>query len=183
MPTMRIASMGRWVETGLFGETSVMALVDYVHERTNELTSISVQSDLQAQYIHAIQTTQRLRFEIQVGDVRPLATSGIGRTLLSTHTDVEIERLVRRINATLPNDQQVDLAALMQVIGKIRRDGHFFSRHIIVRDAGVIAIPLPRRTFGRVLVLGVGGPVSRLEENEAKILKTMREGIEKFIHD
>lgn len=181
MPTMRIASMGRWLETGLFGETSVMALVDFVHAQTDELVSISVQSDLVAQYIHAIQTTQRLRFEIQIGDTRPLATSGIGRTILSTHTDIEIERLVRRINATLPREQHVDLPALMQIVGRIRRDGYFFSRHVIVRDAGIIAMPLPRRTYGPALVLGVGGPVSRLEEKEVPILKAMREGIAKFI--
>lgn len=181
MPTMRIANMGRWLEAGLFGESSIMSLVAYVNEKTNELTSISVQSDLVAQYIHLIQTTQRLRFEVSPGDVRPLAASGIGRALLSAHTDVEIERLVRRINANVQPAQHVELEPLMQIINKIRRDGYYFSRHIITRDAGIIAIPLPRRNFGRVLVLGVGGPVSRLEENEAHILKTMKEGIAKFI--
>lgn len=181
MPTMRIAAMGRWLETGLFGESSILALVDYVHQKTNELTSISVQSDLLAQYIHALQTTQRLRFDVQVGDTRPLALSGIGRTLLSVHTNAEIERLVRRINATLPREQHIDLAELMPIIDRIRRDGYMFSRHIIVKDAGIIAMPLPQRSFGPVLVLGVGGPVSRLEENEASIVSIMREGVEKFL--
>lgn len=181
MPTMRIARMGRWLETGLFGETQIMDLVAYVNEKTDEVVSISLQSDLYAQYVHTAQSTQKLRFEVDPGDVRPLAISGIGRTLLSTHTDVEIERIVRRINATQPPEEHVDLAELMQIVNKIRRDGYFFSRHIITRGAGIIAMPLPQKNHGRTLVLGVGGPVARLDERETEILAVMREGISTFI--
>ncbi len=37
----------------------------------------------------------------------------------------------------------------MRIINGIRRDGYMFSRHIIVQDAGVIAVLLPKRDFGR----------------------------------
>ncbi len=183
MPTMRIAQMGGWLKSGLFGESAILALVDYVFEQVDELVSISTQSDLYAQYIHRLQTTKRLRFDIRIGDIRPLAISGVGRTMLSTHTDVEIERLVRRINATCPAEERVELELLMKIINGIRRDGYMFSKHVITQDAGVIAMPLPKRSFGRILVLGVGGPVSRLEENHDHILASMRAGIERFLKD
>ena len=115
------------------------------------------------------------------GEVRPLAISGIGRTLLSGHTDVEIARLMRRINAACPPEERIDLNALMKIINGIRRDGYMFSRHIVVQDAGVIAILLPKRDFGRDLVLGVGGPVSRLEERQEEILACIRKGIAQFL--
>lgn len=181
MPTMRIAQMGTWLTSGLFGESEILDLVEQVHLELDELVSISTQSDLHAQYIHAIQTNKRLRFEIKVGDIRPLAISGIGRTILSVHNDVEIARLLRRINATCPPSEHIELDELMKVINGIRRDGYMFSKHIIIREAGVIAIPLPKRSFGRILVLGVGGPVSRLEENADEILGCMRRNIAKFI--
>ncbi|MFA5662591.1 IclR family transcriptional regulator [Castellaniella sp.] len=183
MPTMRIARMGRWLETKLFGETSIMSLVEYVHARTDEVTSISTQSDLLAQYLHTIQSSQRLRFEVPPGDVRPLAISGIGRTLLSLHTDDEIDRLVRRINATLAPEHHANLETLLPVIHRIRRDGYYISRHVITPEAGIIAMPLPRRNYGRNLVLGVGGPVSRLDSKEAQIVEIMREGIRKFLEN
>jgi IclR family KDG regulon transcriptional repressor len=50
-------------------------------------------------------------------------------------------------------------------------------------DAGVIAMLLPKRNFGRDLVLGVGGPVSRLEERQDQILACMREGIARFLKE
>lgn len=181
MPTMRIAQMGRWLDAGLFGDSAILALVDFVHKDLDELVSISTQSDLHAQYIHCLQTSKRLRFEVKPGDVRPLAISGIGRTMLSGHTDVEIARLMRRINAVCPPEERIELNALMKIINGIRRDGYMFSKHIIVQDAGVIAMLLPRRDFGRDLVLGVGGPVSRLEERHDEILACMRERIARLL--
>jgi len=181
LPTMRIAQMGEWLNTGLFGDSAILALVDDVHQELDELVSISTQSDLHAQYIHCLQTSKRLRFEVKPGEVRPLAISGIGRTLLSGHTDVEIERLVRRINATCPPEERIDLNALMKIINGIRRDGYMFSKHIVVQDAGVIAVLLPKRDFGRDLVLGVGGPVSRLEERQEEILACIRRGIARLL--
>jgi IclR family KDG regulon transcriptional repressor len=181
MPTMRIAQMGRWLDAGLFGDSAILALVNFVHEELDELVNISTQSDLHAQYIHCLQTSKRLRFEVKPGDVRPLAISGIGRTLLSGHTDAEIERLLRRINAVCPPEEHFELKALMKIINGIRRDGYMFSKHIIVQDAGVIAVLLPKRNFGRDLVLGVGGPVSRLEERQEEILVCIREGIARLM--
>jgi DNA-binding IclR family transcriptional regulator len=181
MPTMRIAQMGEWLNTGLFGDSAILALVDYVHQELDELVNISTQSDLHAQYIHCLQTSKRLRFDVKPGEVRPLAISGVGRTLLSGHTDVEIERLLRRINAVCPVEERMELNALMKIINGIRRDGYMFSRHVIVQDAGVIAVLLPRRDFGRNLVLGVGGPVSRLEERQDEILACVRKGIARFL--
>jgi DNA-binding IclR family transcriptional regulator len=181
MPTMRIAQMGEWLNTGLFGDSAILALVDYVHQELDELVNISTQSDLHAQYIHCLQTSKRLRFDVKPGEVRPLAISGVGRTLLSGHTDVEIERLLRRINAVCPVEERMELNALMKIVNGIRRDGYMFSRHVIVQDAGVIAVLLPRRDFGRNLVLGVGGPVSRLEERQDEILACVRKGIARFL--
>lgn len=181
LPTMRIAQMGGWLNTGLFGDNAILALADHVHQQLDELVSISTQSDLHAQYIHCLQTSKRLRFEVKPGEVRPLAISGIGRTLLSGHTDVEIERLVRRINAACPPEERIELDGLMNIINGIRREGYMFSRHVIVQDAGVIAVLLPKRDFGRDLVLGVGGPVSRLEERQDEILACIREGVTRLL--
>jgi IclR family transcriptional regulator, KDG regulon repressor len=69
----------------------------------------------------------------------------------------------------------------MKIVNGIRRDGYMFSKHVIVQDAGVIAVLLPKRDFGRDLVLGVGGPVSRLEERQDEILACIREGIARFL--
>ena len=183
MPTMRIAQMGQWLNAGLFGESSILAMVQYIHDELNELVSISTQSDLHAQYLHCLQAQQPLRFDVQPGELRPLAISGIGRAILSQHTDDEIARLLRHINTTCPLAEHIELDELMPIINDIRRDGYMFSKHIITKDAGVIAMPLAKRSAGRILVLGVGGPVSRLEDRFDEILGCMRRAVDRFLTD
>jgi DNA-binding IclR family transcriptional regulator len=183
MPTMRLAQIGGWLNSGLFGESAILALVEYVHRELDELTTIGTQSDLHAQYIHCLQTRKRLRFEVRPGDIRPLAMSGIGLAILSAHTDVEIARLLRRINATHPSAERIRVEGVMKVINSIRRDGYVFNKHTVTQDAGVIAMPLPGRNFGRVLVLGVAGPVSRLEDSQDQIVDCMKKGIARFVRD
>jgi len=46
----------------------------------------------------------------------------------------------------------------------------------------VIAVLLPKRDFARDLVLGVGGPVSRLEERQDEILACIRKGIAQLLN-
>jgi IclR family transcriptional regulator, KDG regulon repressor len=183
MPTMRIAQMGSWLNSGLFGETAVQALAEYVHQELDELTTIGTQSGLHAQYIHCLQTQKRLRFEVRPGDIRRLATSGIGLAILSAHTDVEIARLLRRINATCPPAERIKVEEVMKIVNGIRRDGYMFNKHTVTQGAGVIAMPLPGRNFGRILVLAVAGPVSRLEEKQDQIVGCMKEGIARFLRD
>ncbi len=183
MPTMRIAQLGQWLKSGLFGESSILAMVEFIHEKLDELVSISTQSDLHAQYIHCLQTGKRLRFEIKAGDIRPLAHSGVGKVMLSTYTDEEIAMLLKKINAISPAAERVDLPSLMETIHDIRKDGFMFSKHVITQDAGVIAIPLSRRSSGRLLVLGVGGPVTRLEERFDEILACMKCAVERYLHN
>lgn len=167
---MRIAQIGRWLNNGLFGDSAILALVDFVHGKLDELVSISTRSDLHAQYIHCLQTSKRLRFEIKPGDVRPLALSGIGRTLLSGHTDVEIARLLRRMSAVCPPEEHIELDALMKIHQRhpARRLHVLQAHHRPGR--GVITVLLPKRDIGRDLVLGVGGPVSHLEERQEENL-------------
>jgi len=67
-----------------------------------------------------------------------------------------------------PKEEHFELNALIKIVNGSRRDGYMFSKQIVVQDSGVITVLLPKRHFGRDLVLGVGGPVSRLEERQTK---------------
>jgi DNA-binding IclR family transcriptional regulator len=69
----------------------------------------------------------------------------------------------------------------MLKIRKIRKDGYVISLHTVTAGAGVIGMLLPQRRHGRILAIGVGGPVERLVSRRTQILKTLREGIERFV--
>ena len=75
------------------------------------------------------------------------------------------------------------MSELMEIIGRIRDTGHMFSRHVITHGGGVIAMPLPKRSFGRILAVGVSGPVVRLDERADQIIDCMKRAIARFLMD
>lgn len=181
MPTMRIATLGNWVQGALFGEGRILALMKHMSEITKETISIGTQSDLFAQYIHIVPSQYAIRYHLKPGTVRPLARSGLGWLLLSARTDETIDRLLRRINIEETPDSRIALPDLMARVREVRKQGYVFSRHTVTAGAGVIGMLLPIRRHGRILAIGVGGPVDRLEEKKDQILSELRAGIAQFV--
>jgi len=182
MPTMRIATLGNWVQGALFGEGGVLALMKHMSDLAHETISIGTQSDLFMQYIHVVPSTYAIRYHLKPGTLRPLARSGIGWLLLSARSDETIERLLRRINAEEPDRKlRIALPDLMLRVKEIRKQGYVFSQHTVTPGAGVIGMLLPERRHGRILAIGVGGPVDRLQEKKRRILSELRAGIPRFV--
>ncbi len=180
MPTMRIVELGGWVQNALFGEGSIIPLMNFLTRETQETTSVATQSDLYMQYIHVVPSPQPIKFAVTPGTLRPIARSGLGWLLLSVRSDDAIERLVRRINAE-EAELRVDLSELMTQIQEIRAKGYVLSLHTVTTGAGVIGMLLPGRRNGRTLAIGVGGPVDRLLAREDRIVDTLRAGIARYL--
>ena len=180
-PTMRIASLGQWVPDALFGDGPVPALMERLHRATGESVLLAVQSDLDAQYIHAVHGGEPLQAAVPPGTLRPLAQSGMGWLLLSRKSDAEIETLCRRID--IASGRRVDRAALRRNIGAVKRDGYVFSRHTVRRGVGIIAMLLPEGAGRRTFAIGVAGAVAALDAKQAKILRALRRGMTMFARD
>src|SRR5688572_32029103 len=86
-PTMRIAVLGSWVPGALVGEGPLLAALEDLHRRIGETVVRAVQSDLHAQYVHVIHSSEPLQFRVPPGTLRPLARSGMGLVLLSAKQD------------------------------------------------------------------------------------------------
>ncbi len=181
MPTMRIATLGNWVQGALFGEGRILALMKRMSEATGETIAIGTQSDLFAQYIHIIPSQHTIGYQLKPGTVRPLARSGLGQLLLSARPDDTVDRLLRRINIEDAPDRRTPLPDLMIRIRDIRQRGCMSFPSTTYRPGpGSSRCCLPVRRHGRVLAIGVGGLVDRLEQKEEQILHELREGIATF---
>lgn len=178
MPTMRLASLGNWVQRELFGKGEILALMTKLSDTFGETITLAVQSDLYVQYVYLIPSRLPIWYTVPIGMTRPIEHSGIGWLMLGLRSDEEIELLVKRIHfSRAGTGKRISLDALMVEIEKGRRDGYIFSRHTLERGAGCIAMLLPERRFGRVFALGVHGPVERLQEKLDDVLIKLRTGI------
>lgn len=180
MPTARIARLGEWVKRRLFDDDRILKLLGDVHAATGETILLGVQTDLQAEYIHVIEASRPLRYSMKVGTMRPLLRSGVGWALLSVQSDEAVRKIMARAAAAGQDDQSMDAEQIAAHIAETRERGYAFSRHIVNRGVGVIAMALPEDGNGRQLAIGAGGPVERLEENEATIVAAMRDAIAKL---
>lgn len=180
-PTMRITALGGWVHKALFGAGDVSDLMQHLRAVTDETVILAAQSDLHAQYVHVVGGAESLQVTAPPGARRPLAKSGMGWLLLSTRTDKEIEALRRRINAEPDQQPKLTKAELIERVNAARGLGHVFSKHTVSEGVGVIASLLPRGTFQRAFAIGVAGPVWRLEQKEAMILREIRDGVARFM--
>ena len=181
MPTMRVATLGHWVQDALFGDNRILPFMQHLSAVTGEMVCLGTQSDLLAQYIYVIPSSRPLDLRLRSGTVRPLAGSGLGYLLLSARSDDEIETLLRRINARKRDpSRRIALAGLMQQVNDVRRQGYVFSRNIMP-GFGLIAMLLPialpsgsddcRRRLPRLFVLMRTGPdVNACPSNSSKPL-------------
>ena len=180
-PTMRIAALGSWVPGALFGDGPLLPALETLHERIGETVVLAVQSDLHAQYVHLIHSSEPLQFRAPPGTRRPLARSGLGLVLLSGKTDAEIERLRRRINASGEGATQ-SREDLMARVNEVRARGYAFSRNSISPGLGIIGAALPKGPFGRVFAVGVAGRVERLEDKKDIIVEELQGMILRLEH-
>ena len=178
MPTMRMVQLGQWVQDVLFGEGGIVSLAKHLNKTTEETVAIATQSDLYMQYIHVVPSPHSIQYTGRPGVVRPLARSGLGWMLLSARSDEMIDKLVRRTNFEEEDPaRKVDLQELMTRIREIRKNGHVISLNTVTAGEGIIGMLLPERRHGRILAIGVGGPVDRLVAKKSEILKLLREGV------
>lgn len=138
MPTMRIASLGSWIQPALFGQNEeVPRLMQQLSEEFGECVTLSAQSDLYVQYVYLIPSRLPIWYSVPIGTTRPIARSGSGWIMLGARTDAEIGVLVHRLNFHEPDPaQKVNLAGLMGHVEQVRREDYLFNKHTLEPGAG-----------------------------------------------
>jgi IclR family acetate operon transcriptional repressor len=178
-PTNRVRVLGNWINGSLFGEGKLPRLVNELNARTGHVIFLGARNGLHIQYIHVAQATTSLRLHLIPGTSRPIASSVGGQVLLSILPDLEVQKLVRRINAErLETDPLVDSKELLSTLRMIRTNGaNTCHASKITPGAAVIALLLPSVLADPPLVLGVGGASQLMVPQLDEIVACMHEVI------
>lgn len=177
-PTMRVAMLGGWIQGRVFLEGRVVALMTELQERTGETVMLGMQNDIHAQYVHTVQSRRSLRYFLKPGTLRPIARSAMGIVLLAQLPIEVVTKLVPRINDRQgPGEPWVDADELLSKLAKVRRTGYAYSDQL-TEGISAIAVPLRNDSVDRPMVLGLGGPTSRIKPKMQELAQLMRELIE-----
>ena len=164
-PTARLAFLGHWALGHAESVEIIQSTMRWLTDHSGESALLGARSGIDMQYIANTSTESALSFQIAVGTKRPLHACSFGISLLSLDSDEEIGLIARRYNAENPNGPPVNMEELMARVKQSREDGVFVSRNLFTQGAGVVSTVIPRGNGYRTMVIGVGGPVKRIDEN------------------
>jgi DNA-binding IclR family transcriptional regulator len=178
-PTLRIASLGDWVTSSLFGQGEIFEAMRDLHSATGESVSIALQNDTSMQYIRIIQSIHPLRFHIEEGTMRPLTQSCTGWMLMSVLPDKAVEKLVRRANIATPGTQERQpLQLMMERVRKARAEGMAYAENLPFAGGATLCALVPPTVQGRAVVLGLGGALERIRANRVHYTELLRQAVD-----
>lgn len=181
IPTARLTRLGAWVAPALTPDSAVIALMEELGHTTGETIILGALAGEVVRYIHVVSATTALRLHVGPDTARPVATSGMGRMLMSTLPAERVREIVQRHNASERNpERRLNLATVTRDLSGIRAAGYALSLNRITRGAGVIAVLLPSDD-GAALCLGIGGLSKTIQEQSGALVKLMRQGIARHL--
>jgi len=175
-PTYRVAVLGNWIQQSMSKSGPLTDIMDLVGEATGETVLLGLQNGPNMQYVHIVPASYSVQLVVQVGILRPMTCSALGRALLARKSDDEIRAIVRRNNADADTEMhRVSERQFMEEIAAVRRQGFAESHGKMTPGANVIGMLVPDQPDTAPLAIGVGGPIDRIERRRAEILQVMRQ--------
>jgi DNA-binding IclR family transcriptional regulator len=177
-PTSRVRLLGSWIDSPLFQNDGVIHLMEDLNSEVEDTVMLAARNELSTQYIHVVQARTALRLHLTPGTMRPIAKSIPGWVMLSRLSDIEIAKLVRRVNAETPSGEElVNIGELLQRMAEIRRDGYISSTSLVTPGCTVLAMPLPPQLSETQLVIAIGGPTPRIEGRVETLVELLNQRI------
>lgn len=178
-PSCRVALLGNWVNHPLFMGGSALQCMEELQHKTGDAVVLAIRNGIWSQYIHVLQATSMARLQVTRGALRPLAASGSGYALLSTLPDVEVRKIVHRINAEARGGKTaaVNTDDLLATLAEVRRLGYAFTTDLVTAGGAVLAMPLPVTDGGQALVLGVAGISEVQKKRRPDLVAILRETV------
>jgi DNA-binding IclR family transcriptional regulator len=180
-PTVQVALLGAWVQPFLFRQGHLLPMMDQISALTGQMVALGTQVALNVQYIHVIPSVSTMRMHIPQGTVRPLLRSALGKLLLSRESNNNIQKLVHRINAEAPTDQQVHPAVLTTEIDRIRQQGYALSTDVVTLGGGMVGVLLPQLEGSQTLSIGIGGLTSTIRDNCDEYVTILKNAIREHL--
>ncbi len=180
-PSVRIALVGNWLMGGPQGCDSLLTMLQDLNASTGDTVVLGTLNGVETQYIHVVNSYQRLRFHLRPGMLRPMFRTAIGIVLASLRDDSEIGRMVRRVN-TEATDQQdlIQEAEVMRQVGEMRENGYLITSNLATPGAGVVATLLRNGPSSRPLAVGIGAPNTRLNSGRDFLVESLMSAVGQY---
>jgi DNA-binding IclR family transcriptional regulator len=150
----RLGALGLWAYGPNLQEGRLQHVMTDIADRTGGRVLVGTQIGLAARYLFDICGRDEIHPPHAVYKPRPLASTGVGKLLLSRYSDEEVSRIVIALNARRPaNAPPIDRSTLLDELKLIRRNR---CATVLGEDFGTVSTFLPRIANYPDLTITVG---------------------------
>jgi DNA-binding IclR family transcriptional regulator len=183
-PSLRLSKLCHEVPDGIACGSLSARVVDAVHARVDETTTLSRLCDLSTLPVYVRTATYHGAHHVTPGCPLGLATQSVtGQTLLSLLSDEALDYFLQRSEYWAKRARVAVTQDAAQVTASVRRareQGHLCAFNQFLPGVGVVAFALPQGAGSEPLAVSVAGPTEQIRANSEHILLAMHEEIGRF---
>jgi IclR family transcriptional regulator, acetate operon repressor len=179
-PTRKLYDLG---VVAVAHDTILPRLEPVVHalrESTRETVILGKRQKDNIIYLEVLEGPQTVRYTAKVGDLKPLHSSCIGKTLLAFMTPDEVRAwLAKHPPMKVTENTITSYARLMDNLQEGKRLGYFTTRGENVPDVSALAVPL--NINDELFGLAIAGPSHRIDARFDEIKRDLKEAQKRLI--
>lgn len=172
-PTRRLYDMGATILASDLILQRLMPFMEELRDTTRETVILGKRQKDRVVYLEVLEGPEVIRYSARAGDIKPLHSTCIGKTILSTLGEAEIRRLFEsHPPSQVTQNTIVDFARLMEDLEQGREQGFFTTHGENVADVTALAAPvhINNELFG----LAVAGPSHRVYASFDKVARALK---------
>jgi len=180
-PSVRVGLLGSWLMGGHQNHDNLLGMMQELNAATGDTVVLGVLNGVETQYIHVVNSYQRLRFHLRPGMLRPMFRTSLGLVLASLRDDAEIGRMVRRVNTEAERSE--DLIQEADVMGRVREareQGYLITSNLATPGAGVVGTLLRNGPSNRPLAIGIGAPNPRIVSGREVLVDALMSAVDRY---
>ncbi len=176
-PTLQLTYLCESVPDGIALGSLPARLVDAVHAKVGETTSVSRLCDLFTMPVYVRTAAYKGAHQVIPGCTGGLATqSVVGQTLLSLKSNEGLEYFIQRSEYWARRTRvaiAADSAHVMRSISSVRANGYLCAFDQLLPGVGVVSRAFQPPATGEPMAITVAGPTERIRRNAGEIIAVL----------
>jgi DNA-binding IclR family transcriptional regulator len=183
-PSRELHGLCAWIADAPGEHDPYGRLVREVFDRVGETTSLSRRAGLFSMNVYVRAPDRADAVSVRPGVNGGLMTlSVVGRALLSTLSDEEVAEVIDLTNTWARTSRiglHHDKDAILRTVRHIRGRGYLYDCNLLLPGVGAVSFPLCGPGFDIPHALTVAGPVQRMEQRGARLVRDAERIVARF---
>ncbi|MGD9942119.1 MAG: IclR family transcriptional regulator [Burkholderiaceae bacterium] len=180
-PTVRVMLLGTWIQDELFGEGSLVSVMDRLRRTTGQTVMVGLRQGIYVRFVLALRGTRADALQVRAGALASVCLSSVGKVLLANETDADILRIARHANAVDPlSRSRVHPRSLVEEVRASEQRGWAESYEFPSPGHCAIAAPLSPIPGQPPMGLCLGTHTAYMQRERPALVAALKQACEKL---